>query len=604
MLQIFIHGTKEQGFLDLMPGASLDMEAISEIFDTELGAGEYSLPIEIPLTPHNRRLIDFADRMRNFTTEKNYWVCDVLDNGFPELIRAKITMLDKSANLAGTKGKMSASVSGNKGLFGSNLKGKKLRQVDLGGTITWDAGETREFATDLMKGLYPQYHYLKFATVAIESFFDTNKNYNGEFLAKDTVNYVVGNSAGGPLNWEFGRPSIANEQLPTLPGDEAHIDSRSIPFFNFKYVLMQAFAAVGYIPTGEFINSTWWNDLHIFNTTALEYYSPIVYQDYNRKIFPADHVPDIELVDFFKAVFDFFNIFPIFDGNGYADLRYRTNILFEKKVLDITHRCSPDFTSTYKESGENTGYKLDYTWDAADGYPGDRIKDLATKTLVATVATLPNLGTLSIGRPLTTDDIAYVAAENMYYVVANAVSIPILWDAWSEGLDPYSTGDEARTVETGISTLCTYVEFDIDAALFVRKNRLAARQTGTYYTNKLARVVNPFALRLFYITKQLVDGLEVPMSHNHNLNTAGSAIQQHSLALKGPAGLAVGFHEKWQALQDRQQDFKIPVLADAALMQDLKTHNILQINNIQYLLNKRESTIPLKSSILLEMQPL
>ena len=56
------------------------------------------------------------------------------------------------------------------------------------------------------------------------------------------------------------------------------------------------------------MNTAGWDKLYVFSNCAIEQYTTAVYADFNRRIIPKDHVPDMELVDFFKAVFDAFNI--------------------------------------------------------------------------------------------------------------------------------------------------------------------------------------------------------------------------------------------------------------------------------------------------------
>ena len=175
MLQILIYGKTATDYLDMMPGTVLNMENFTPLFDEDLSAGEFSLPVEFPWTEKNRRLLGFAERIQNFDDLQPYWVCDVYDNGFPELVQAKITLLEKSGDFGFSRGSFNASISGNKGLFGTAIKNKTLRNIPLGDDITWAAIESRQFATDVMAGLYPQYSHIAFAPLVNENFFDQNK---------------------------------------------------------------------------------------------------------------------------------------------------------------------------------------------------------------------------------------------------------------------------------------------------------------------------------------------------------------------------------------------------------------------------------------------
>lgn len=616
MLQIFLYGKNEKGFLDIYPGTVLDMESLSDIFDEDLTTGEYSLPVEIPWTENNRRLMGFAERLENGQQPQNYWVCDVYDRGWPELVHAKITLLDKSGSINYSTGKFNASISGTKGLFGTAIKNKNLQDLPLGGIIAWaDPDECRKYATDHMQGLYPGREHIAFAPVAIEKFFSeedkhltSGNTFEPLFLAKDTVNYII-STGSGANDWLFGRPDPTTPTVPTSPGDDPHMDYRTIPFLNFKYVLRQAFEYVGYTVTGEILSSTDFDDLYIFNNFGIEFYINSIAADYRRYIKPWEHVPNMPLVDFFKAVFSFFNIYPVFSQGSQVELLYRNKTLANRKILDLTDRCGPTFSSTYKEASGNDGYTLAYQWDEKDNYRGDRVKDLEGKTKVGTVATVADLASIdstTLGRPATTDDIAFVVAENMWYQVANNFNtIPLLWDANSEELGDFVKGAGDRTVNLGLGTLCTYVEFDPGDALNENRYRVGTSQLGSCWNWDHKKITNPFSLRLFYIKKILQpNGNIIPVSFSNNRNADNDRIVPYSLALGGDDGMAANFHDKWQTVNNSNQSTKITFAADKKMMEELAACNTVAVNNILFLPYKTESKLPLQSTVDIELVPI
>lgn len=603
MLQIYIYGKAESGFLDMDEGTILNMENYTPLFDEDLSSGEFSLPIDFPWTEKNRRLFGFAERMQNWDDIVPYWVIDVYDRGFPELMHAKLTLLEKSGDLGFNRGSFSASISGNKGLFGTSIKNKTLRNIPMGDEITWTGKDSRSFATDHAKGIYPQYDMIMFAPVVNENFFDTNKNYNGEFLANDTLNNIV-KTGNGVNAWKFARPTSANEAIATIAGDVEHIDYRTVPFFKFQYVLAKAFEAGGITAKCDIISNPNFADLYLFNNVAIDFMSTATYADYTTSITPSSHMPDISLVDFFHSVFLFFNLYPIFTSNNSIEVHYRDKVFGQNNVLDISSRCTPFFSATYADAADNNGYEVAYTWDPADDYINDRVKEIKETDIVATVATLPLLGTLDIGRGFTTDDIAFVVAENMYYKVANATLDPVLWDAYAEKLNSYKIGSGDRSVEIGMATLCNYVRFDEDRGLYVRDNKLCTRQPGTYINNKYVTVKNDFSLRLFYITKRLVDTNLIPVSTNHNVMPDGVTIAPLSLALTGTDGIVNTLHKKWQGLKSATSTIQVTVLADARLMKELEDTNTVKVNNVQYLVSKVERSIPLGHTISMEIIPI
>lgn len=600
MLQIYLYGPTESGFLDLDPATELDIESNADLFDEDLSTGEFSLPMDVPWTEHNRRLTGFAERFKNFNSTDVFYKAVVYDNFYPEFTAAKFSIVGKNGNFSGTKGKFSAIITGTKGLFGSQIKKKKLADLSLGGKISWLGMDSRHFAESLMKGGFPPYNYITFVPVAIESFFDTGRpDYDGEFLAKDTVNTVMITGAG-PDAWIFGRPSEADPSVAAAEGTAEYADYRTIPFIKTKYLLRKVFEEHGYNVTGEFLESADFEDLVTFNNYSIENYSP-GHIDYNRTIYPTNHVPDILIIDYLKGLFSFFNIYPVFTGDNQVQLKFRKNVKKEKKVFSLNGIALELFTSTKDTQNNGDGYTLAYQW-GNDGYNGDRVKDLKDKTLVATVSRWSDLANVNPGRQLTTDDIVFVTAENMYYEVADATSSPVKWDAYAEALGDYTSGAGDRSVDITISTLCTYVELDPDSQLYVRKDYVGARMTGSYINNKGILVKSEFGHKIFFAKRRNnSSNVLVPFSYNHNRDSNNVLINSFSLAWGGDTGIAKIFHDDWQQIKQNQETVKTSLIIDRRVMNALQENNFLEIENCFYILSKAEKTIPMKELMKVEL---
>jgi hypothetical protein len=602
MLSIYIYGPKQNGWLNIAKDTVLDMEEFAEAFDEELNIGTYSLPGECPWTDDNRQLLGYSERLENFNTSNRRFKCDVYDGGFPEMQGAQFTILEKKGKLSYTSGSFTFSISGSKGLFGSAIKGKKLADLSLGGPIIWAGYDSRGWATQQVRGAFPQYDYFSFAPVAIENFINKDRpDFDNEFLAKDTVNNVMV-TGSGPNDWEFGRPQAAAPTVPAVSGTAEYLDFRTVPFFKTKFILKKIFEENGFAVSGAIVDGNDFDHLYDFNNYAIEYYIISSHVDINRGINPKNHMPDILIKDWLQGIFSLLNIYPSFANPGEVKLLFRDSIFTAKKIYSITNICSPDFSSTIAQEDTKGGYKLNYSWDSNDAYYSERVKEITGKTLVATVATRAALDTLSIFRALTTDDVAYVEADNMYYAVANATGSPILWDAFSEELPSYVFGGEERSVDIGVSTLCTYVEFDVAQALFLKRNKLGTRQPGSYRNNRGAIVLNAFAQRVFYINRRyLGTGVLQPVSYNHNRDAANTIIEPYSLAFKGVYGLAQNFHARWQAAKENMEIVKSSIMANTAVITQLKACNTIEMNNILLLPYKIEKTIPLQPNVQISM---
>lgn len=592
MLQIYLFGPTEEGFLDLEPGTVLQMESLFPAFDEDLSTGEFSLPTDFPWTDHNRRLMGYAERLENFNKREKSWRCIVYDNGFPELPQAKLTMLEKSGTFAYTRGKFSASVSGNKGLFGSLVKNKTLKNLALGGPIIYTGSESREFATDVMHGVYPQYNYFSFAPVAIESFFDTSRpDYDGEFLAADRVNYLE--IAGSDFSFKN-------------PTGSTRAAYRTVPFFNLKFVLRKIFEENGFTISGDFLDDPEFDNLVIFNNYALENYAPTTGIDYNAQLLPSNHMPNVLIKDFLSALFTLYNFYPDFEGGvNEVKLHYRKKNLAERKILNLNDICDRKFSSENEDEDSN-GYKVEYNWDSADSYVSDRVKDdiEKEKTIAGSVARFEDLETFDIGRVLTTDDIVYVVADNLYYMIADATVTPIKWDVFAERMNAYQSGEGDRSVSIPLSTLCTYVEFNSDDGIYEKKDCVGTRQPGSYINNRGVRVLNDFGLRLFYIKMQTRSGVSVPVSFSNNRDADNNRIVRYSLALQGEDGIAENFHTLWQAMLEKKEVIKTNIIASQKVLTDLGNNNCEEINGVLFLPYKLQRTIPLGSTMEISLVPL
>lgn len=606
MLSIYLYSneTNEAGFLDISPETTLDIEALADIFDEDLTTGEFSLPLDVPWTDNNRRRMGFAERVQNVVQKEVYWRVDIYSYGFPEMTNAKLTLLEKVGNWSYKKGKFSASIAGTKGLFGSLIKNKKMRDLKLGGLMSWQNTDSRTFANQVMTGSFPQFNYISFAPVAIENFIATDRSdYDNEYLAKDTVNNVIETNSA----WTFGRPSSSNELVAAAQGTSEYCDYRTVPFFRFKYVFKKIFEENGYQVQGAFLDVTEWDNLHIFNQCAIEVYSSVLGVDYNRSINPTNHIPDITQTDFIKAACSFFNVYLSFIGNNTVQLKYRETTIRQRKIAVITNAVSDTFDSTFQDSdtSADNGYKLQYKKDDQDNYFGERVKDVSDKNLVGSVATAILLQSLNIGRPLTTDDIAMVQAENMYYVVADATSSPVKWEPYAEELNDYVQGDGGKTIDLGLGTLASYVVQDPNTSLMVKKPFLGSRQLGTYTNNKGVKVTNPFSLRLFFIDMLSQNGqMAIPVSYNHNRDANNALIEEHSLALRGDEGIAKSMHTLWRQINSNMEIVKTSVAADRKMFLSLTSNDCLEINNVQFLPYKIDRSIPSKQSCEISIVPL
>jgi len=571
------------------------MEALAEAFDENLTFGEISLPTTIPWTPNNLEITDFANLLRNKKQSLVSFKVDVYDAGFPAIQGGKLTILEKNGQLSMRRGQFVANISGARGLYGNAIRGRKLSSLPLGGPITFTETSSRLFAKAHASGAYPILNYFAFAPVAIFNFFDTERpDYDNEFLALDTVNTIV-TTGPNPSDWTFGRPLSSNPSTPAPTGNSEYIDYRTIPFFSLQFVFRQCFTAFGYTPTGPFLSMPWFSKLYLFNNFAIERYETATSTDTNRTINPANHMPDMLISDFIRAVCSTLGMYPVFTTAGNVELRFRRDRFRNVEVLDITPYVARAFTSTLPtEQDPVTGVEYDFS---SDSQASERLPDLKNKQVVASVATRQALDSLNIGRTFTINDLVLVQSENLYYRPADATATPVLWEAYADNLYsvrlPGANADTDQLSQLPIPPLASFVKLNPATATFENQGYLAIDAPGSYTNNNLRTIIQPSPLRMFYIGTATPNAASHPVSHYHNRYPDGTRRSAYSLALQGAESIGQVFHIPWLQAGTQPEIVKIGIRINADLYKKIRTAQQLQIQNTRYMLYRIERDLPL-----------
>ncbi len=617
MLSIYIHNTAATifnptgdngGFLDIPEDAAMTIESVAEAFQETEESGEFSLPIDLNWTDNNRRLLNFKERVENFNRAPNSYICTVYDNGFPEFIKAKLTIISRAGSFAYRQGKFTISISGARGIYATEIKNKKLADLPLGGSITWDIlsgiNTSRQFAHWHYTTGYSQYPQIRFAPVGFEGFYDQDRyDYNGEFLAKDTVNNIVDKGGG---NWEFGRPTSTDPSIPAIAGASEYVDYRTIPFFRLKFLLEKVFTDMGYSVSGEIFSNADLDNLVVFNNYGIERYTVpgiLGNMDVNRHIIPANHVPDMLISDFLKAVLPGLGIFISFVDDTTVVLVNHNTDINNAAACNMDDVLVDEFESDFIDgTAAEDGYKIALKADDDDQYYSERMKDISGYMLISRVNTRAELSAFTSGSGLTTIDIVYVAAENMYYAVADATSTPVKFDAFAEGIGDFIVGSGERQVDINFSTLAQYVILDAATGLYTNQGYLGTRQKGTYYTNKGVLVKNKFGLRLFYCTPP-GNAAVMPRSYNHNRDAGNAIIEKYTLA-PNLAGSIAQLLTPFQDILQNAEVVKVSFIANADVMERLRKYKKLNFAGVQFFLKKIERVIPMGHTVKTEVVPL
>lgn len=602
MLQIYVYGNNYSGFLELQAGATLDIELLTELFDEELTLGDYSLPINIPWSDRNKKILGFIEILNTLPSkEQTWWRCDIWSDGMVEMLDAKLTLLEFDGSFNYDKGTYNFSVAGTKGLFGSQVQNKTLQDLNLS-KISYEIS-SRQFATGVMKGTISNYPYMRFAPVVIKDFFDTDlPDYNDEFLAGEKVNNIVLHDA----TWSFDRPSSADITVPAAAGSEEYKDHRTIPFFTYKWIIQKLFETFGYTVQGEWIMDAAWDDTVMFNNFALEKYNASN-QDINNEIDPRQHLPKKLIGTFLRDLRFLFNLKYSFKNGKVISIDYRKSSLKSSDCMEATRLASRSFKATVTDYMDK-GFTLTFNFDSNDGYYSDRVKEVDEKLVVASVNTYPDLNTLSIGRPIQYNEMVYITAENQFVSYSNGAGLNG-WEYFSERLMPYlppsSKGINERPgdykFETGIAPMTTYVFYDEILEKFINMDCVAVQMKGSYYNKKYTVVYNDFDTRIFYIKNIMKSGVPIPTSFVNNRDADNNIRATKNLAWYGPDGLYDYVYKDWFNFLENTKKIKTGLLLDKLTYDQFRTKPKIRIDGTVYLPANATLQIPLKDVVTVEM---
>jgi hypothetical protein len=393
-----------------------------------------------------------------------------------------------------------------------------------------------------------------------------------------------------------------------VPGTEEYVDHRTIPFFTLKYVVQKVFEQFGYTAEGEWLADASWDDVMLFNNLAIEKYTGTPsYVDVNREIDVAKHFPKKAIGAFLRDLQLFFNVKLSFKTGNKVSIDYRKSSLRSAKIMDVTKLTNRVFNGTVTDY-KAKGFTLVFNFDDADSYNSERIKEIDTAKVVATIDKFADFPDLIIGRPFEYNDLVYVKAENQYYAYSNGVGIDA-WEYYSEKLFPLNilplTGEETTEEggykkETGISPMVTHIQYDDDLDKLVNQDMVAASMPGSYFNKKYNLVENPFGTRVFYIKNLYKNGNILPISFSNNRDRSNFQRVPKSLAWFGDDGLYEYCWREWLQFLSNTRQVKTGLALNQKQYADLRVMDKLRINGIIYLPVNITLKMPLNDEVEVE----
>ena len=302
-------------FLDLPPDAAITFELNSPAYfgeDIDVIQGEYSFPINIPLTPRNRGILRNPQVIDNILRHPTDLQCEIWSAGMP-LFRGTFSVTSSTRTEARCQVIMSPL---------KNLKDTKLNELPLG-------------------------------EVNFESF-GSGMAANLAYAKETATNPDLYNCIFFPVwNWQFdGRDEYDNTR-PEFQNyydiyDEKfinHPDIPAMPFVKLDYVLQRGAAVIGYSFVNSFQNSVELRNLVLYNNYDMHVLNADDVRVRPTSVNYKEHVnPDTYYTDLLKQTCRNFCLAPFVDyWDRVFDLIPLKDLLLADPRHDWTDRLSYDY---------------------------------------------------------------------------------------------------------------------------------------------------------------------------------------------------------------------------------------------------------------------
>lgn len=545
--------------LELPNDFSLSIDMDSFLFDEDLTSGSFTIPVEIPWSSKNKRILGNPEMLETLLKDDSpNWIVDILSFGMPELLQAKMTLLKNKGKFDYSEGAYSVTITGGESIFGYKIKNKTLKDLTLTGIINFPnpTDDSRTFANNFMHGSYPQWQgKIAFAPIHWLGYIDdTRSDFDNESLTSEIVNNIV---IGSGI-YKFGVPNPSNPAAALSSGSTGYMEHRTIPFFNLFYVIKQAFTENGYTINGNIFNDPDLSKIFLVNNRSIEVYRPSFNVDQNRRIVPSDHMQLIEIPILLTSFCNAFNLGLWYKGGKTFEFISKNNLSAVSSLSDISEYCLDQFEEDCTPI-LSEGAKITFNFDSSDSLIGDRVKEINPEILRGTFSNYSVLTSTSFTN-LKNGDLAYVTAENYYFYWDSGFG---KWSYFSEAQQSKTIGDGSKELKTDLSPLLQGVGINSNGTVY-SMDMCEISQQGSYFTNSRVLTESTMGLRMCFIDQFTKSGVaSVPVSFTHNTTANGNLRGNTSLSYVSNQGLFGKCFDKWINMQLKSRTitafFKFPV---------------------------------------------
>lgn len=595
-------------FLDLPENIQVEIIRNSPYFGDNEIEGEYSLPIAIPYTNKNYRLLSYIGNHYKEHKKESITATLFSGGGVSYVGTLVIDGFEKNNNNPGsllTKSLFTFATSS----FFQQIKDKKVSSLSLGGirTFNWTTIDPDDGSNGFWQHVYntcvtPANYDYSFFPIKNEEYGEIPGELNApSFKTITWMNMVYNGLYTAPIGNRFFE--IERNMLSLCPAIKK------------SYLIKQIFAEHGWEVDGEVLQDATFNNLYEQSFRA------IYWTDYNTNggvltmvnkatvnINLAEHVPPNELIQ--NYIIDLKNRYGIafvFDKNKRkCTLKWLKNVIAGSSQKDFTKYASAQVKSKFEIKEKIVA--LSNSIDGADSFPA-LINNKNVPQIPAVVSTLPSTASVEEGT------FCFVYNQNAYYeCVYNNDTATKEWQLTAYNIGDFTPANNTDTITTNISTFATsYQPVQTEGGIHSGYVPTCS-QPGNWLQNK---DVTPWKFRtlIYHGLKQsiknatgLPTGLTYPYASPINIdnegNDLGGWVDVYEFVHPTTSvdnGLYKTKWEDWLKIYKKADERTYVIQLPLYELHSLLWEDIIVIQSVQFLIKKMKYTIPYSGLVEVEL---
>lgn len=575
-------------FLDLPPGVVMEIIRNSPYFNNDAIDGEYSLPISLPYSDKNYRLILYASN--HYKTHAKITIeANLHANGEKFIGKFIVDGFDKNMNNPQSAIWSSIFVFGLSSFF-QDIKDKKISDLVLGGKRSFPWTTADPF--DLSSGFWQHVHDV--ATTPIEYTFVPIKNVDYKTGMLEWMNRIT--PSGGSLTNQMG---------------EIYNLACCCPGIQLSYVLQKCFTENGWTIEGDILSDT------SFTTIYLQSFLGIYWCDFDLDVHPYTYTA-LAVVDFYlkdhlpkdytiqNFIIDVKNKYGIGFNFNYQEKKctlVQLNTVSTSAAKDLSAYVTGIVKSKFQETTRVVSLKNTIN----DSYPQVLI-DTSAVIRVKLKGDLPAASTVS------PDDIYFVRQENIFYQAIGDNAGTKYWVRAADNIGNYNEKTETESLQTNIQSLAqSWTSYRVDGGgRTYYGNFCTCLQTGNYkqktdFDNWGLMTFQHHGMQLdmrddgtntnstnyWYATNTTTD------NYANDLGGWSNVFEHKQGAIDN--GIVKTLYEKWLQYYQSTDSRTFLLTLPLYLLKDIAWEDKISIYNVQFLIKNMKYILPYNDKVEMEL---